>query len=81
MLASMCGRCGHDFHVEPCQTCRFDQPPHPACPVGIDPGVFACQILDQISRDFRQFLQLAGPVIMAERRKLEDAAAVKIHRV
>lgn len=76
-----CGRCGHQFHKKECEACRFDEPPHPPCPVGIDPAVFACQLLDQISRDFRQFLQLAGPVIVAQRQKLEDEATVKIHRV
>lgn len=76
-----CGRCGHQFHRQECEACRFDEPPHPPCPVGIDAAVFACQLLDQISRDFRQFLQLAGPVILDMRQRLEEAEKSPIVRL
>lgn len=76
----MCGRCGHQFHRKECEACLLDEPPHPPCVAGVDPGVFACQLLDQISRDMRQFMQLAAPVILHHREQIESEPPSRIIR-
>jgi hypothetical protein len=75
----MCGRCGHQFHRKECEACRFDEPPHPPCAEGIDPGVFACQLLSQISLDLRNFMSFVAPLIEHQRAEMESRT--KIHRL
>jgi hypothetical protein len=77
-----CGRCAHPMHTNECEACQFDKPPHTPCPFGIEPDVFACQILSQISQDLRQFMMLAGPVIATIRQQMETEAGrsvIKLH--